>query len=126
MYIHVFVCDRVCVREYKTERVRVCVRERVSASVFVSVCLCVCERDSKRKRERQKDITLHELVGEIKNLNSDKSPGDDVITNHMIQAAGRKFPELLHEMFSKLWVQEIQLRARQMSLMQPIYKRDNH
>jgi len=34
------------------------------------------------------DITLQELVGEIKNFNSDKSPGDDGIANRMIQAAG--------------------------------------
>ena len=43
------------------------------------------------------DITLHELAGEIKNLNSDKSPGDDGITNRMIQAAGPKFTNLLHD-----------------------------
>ena len=36
------------------------------------------------------DITLQELVGEVKNLNSDKSPGDNGITNRMIQAAGPK------------------------------------
>jgi len=36
-----FVCDRECVREYKTESVRVCSRERVSACVLVSVCVCV-------------------------------------------------------------------------------------
>jgi len=36
-------------------------------------------------------ITLQEFIGEIQNLDSDKSPGDDGITNRMIQAAGLKF-----------------------------------
>ena len=31
------VWDRLCVREYKTKHIRVCVREKVSACVFVSV-----------------------------------------------------------------------------------------
>ena len=48
------------------------------------------------------DITLHELADEIKNLNSDKSPGDDGITNRMIQAAGPKFTNLLHDVFNTL------------------------
>jgi len=65
---------------------------------------------------------LPELAGEIKNLNSDKSLGDDGITNCMIQAAGPKFTNLLHDVFSTLWVHEIQPAAWQMSLMQPIYK----
>jgi len=47
-------------------------------------------------------ITLHEIAGEIKNLNPDKSPGDDGITNRMIQAAGPKFTNLLHDGFSML------------------------
>jgi len=59
------------------------------------------------------DITLHKLAGasEIKNLNSDKSPGDDEITNRMIQAAGPMFTNLLHDVFSTLWVHEIQPAA---------------
>jgi len=40
----------------------------------------------------------------------------------MIQAAGPKFTNLLHDVFSTLWVHEIQPAAWQMSLMQPIYK----
>jgi len=68
------------------------------------------------------DITLQELVGEIKNVNSDKSPADDGITNCMMQAAGLKFTKILHGVFSMLWVHEIQVAAWQMSLMQPIYK----
>jgi len=68
------------------------------------------------------DITRHELTVEIKNLNSDKFPGDDGITNHMIQAAGPKFTKFLHEVFSTSWVHEIQPAVQQMSLMQPIYK----
>jgi len=68
------------------------------------------------------DITLHELAGEIKNLNSDKSPEYDGIKNCMIQAAGPKFTNLLYEVFSTLWVHEIQHAAWQMSLMQSIYK----
>jgi len=53
------------------------------------------------------DITLHELAGEIKNLNSDKSPEDDGITNRMIQAAGPNFTNLLHDVFSTLWGHKI-------------------
>ena len=40
----------------------------------------------------------------------------------MIQAAGPKFTNLLHDVFSTLCVHEIQPAAWQMSLMQPIYK----
>ena len=57
------------------------------------------------------DITLHELAGEIKNLNSDKSPRDDGITNQMIQAAGPKFTNLLYRVFSTLWVHEMKPAA---------------
>jgi hypothetical protein len=69
-----------------------------------------------------KEIELHELKDEIKKLNSDKSPGDDGITNRMLQAGGPKFQEILHEAFGMLWQHEIQPTAWQMSLMQPIYK----
>ena len=41
------------------------------------------------------DDTLQEFVGEIKNLNSDKSPGDDGITNRMIP--GRR-PEVYKDL----------------------------
>jgi len=40
----------------------------------------------------------------------------------MIQAAGPKFTNVLHEVFSTLWVHEIQPAAWQMCLMHPIYK----
>ena len=40
-------------------------------------------------------ITRQELVTEIKKLNSDKSPGEDGITNRMIQAANPQFQELV-------------------------------
>ena len=63
-----------------------------------------------------------ELKDEIKKLTSDKSPGDNSITNRMIQAGGPKFQEILHEVFGTLWQHEIQSKAWQMSLMQPIYK----
>jgi len=52
----------------------------------------------------------------------DKSTGDDGITNRMIQAGGPKFEEILHEVFGTLWQYEIQPKAWQISLMQPIYK----
>ena len=42
----------------------------------------------------------------------------------MLQAAGPKFDALLHEVFSTIWQHEIQPKAWQMSLMQPIYKSD--
>ena len=48
------------------------------------------------------DIEPQELQNEIKKLNSDKSPGDDGITNRMIQAGGPKFEEILHEVFGTL------------------------
>ena len=49
------------------------------------------------------DIEPRELQNEIKKLNSDKSPGDDGITNRMIQAGGPKsrFEEILHEVYGK-------------------------
>jgi len=40
----------------------------------------------------------------------------------MIQAGGPKFQETLREVFGTLWQHEIQPKAWQMSLMQPIYK----
>jgi len=58
-----------------------------------------------------KEIELHELKDEIKKLNSDKSPGDDGITNRMLQAGGPKFQEILHEAFGMLWQHEIQPTA---------------
>ena len=68
------------------------------------------------------DIEPQELKNEIKKLNSDKYPRDDGITNRMIQAGGPKFEEILHEVFDTLWQHDIQPKAWQMSLMQPIYK----
>jgi len=50
----------------------------------------------------QQEITRQELVSEIKKLNSDKSPGEDGITNCMLQAVGPKFQELIYEMFGTL------------------------
>ena len=65
------------------------------------------------------------LVSEIKKFNSNKSSGDDGITNRMLQAAGTKFQELVYEMFGTLWTHDIQPTAWQMSLIQPIYKGGN-
>jgi len=70
-------------------------------------------------------ITRQELAAEIKKLNSDKSPGDDGITNRMIQAAGPQFQQILYDIFGTLWTHDIQPAAWQMSLMQPIYKGGN-
>ena len=69
-----------------------------------------------------KIIDLPELKRETKNLNPDKSPGDDGVSNRMIQAGGSEFEHLLHDVFNTIWQYEIQPRAWQMSLMQPIYK----
>ena len=68
------------------------------------------------------DIEPQELKNEIKKLNSDKYPGDDGITNRMIRVGGPKFEDFLHEVFDTLWQHDIQPKAWQMSLMQPIYK----
>jgi len=68
------------------------------------------------------DIEPQKLRNEIKKLISEKSPGNDGITNRWIQAGGRKFQEILHEVCGTLWQHEIQPKAWQMSLMQPIYK----
>jgi len=70
-------------------------------------------------------ITRQELAAEIKKLNSDKSPGEDGITNRMIQAAGPQFQKNLYDLFGTLWTHDIQPAAWQMSLMQPIYKGGN-
>ena len=40
----------------------------------------------------------------------------------MIQAGGPRFQEILHDVLGTLWQHEIQPKAWQMSLMQPIYK----
>jgi len=72
-----------------------------------------------------KEISRQELAAEIKKLNSDKSPGDDGITNRMIQAAGPQFQQILYDIFSTLLTHDIQLAAWQMSLMQPICKGGN-
>jgi len=66
------------------------------------------------------DIEPQELNNEIKKLNTEKSPGDDGITNCMIEAGGLVFQEILHEVFGTLWQHEIQPKAWQMSLIQPI------
>ena len=53
MCIHVFICDREYVREYKTETVpSVCEREGVS--VCACKCVCVCERERVRDKERER------------------------------------------------------------------------
>ena len=53
MCIHVFMCDREYVREYKTESVpSVC--EREGASVCACKCVCLCERETARERERDR------------------------------------------------------------------------
>jgi len=70
-------------------------------------------------------ITRQKLAAEIKKLNSDKSPGEDGITNRMIQAAGPQFQQIVYDMFGTLWTHDIQPAAWQMSLMQPIYKGGN-
>ena len=62
---------------------------------------------------------------QIKKLHSDKSPGEDGITNRMIQAAGPQFQQILYDMFDTLWTHAIQPAAWQMSLMQSIYKGDS-
>jgi len=50
--IHVFMCDREYVREYKTESVpSVCEREGVS--VCACKCVCLCERERQKEKERE-------------------------------------------------------------------------
>jgi len=50
--IHVFMCDREYVREYKTESVpSVCEREGFS----VCACKCVCLRERERQKEKESE-----------------------------------------------------------------------
>ena len=58
-------------------------------------------------------------------LNKDKSPGPDGITNRILTCGGDVFTGLLHNFLSALWLHEIQPRAWELSLMQPIYKGGN-
>ena len=58
-------------------------------------------------------------------LNKDKSPGPDGITNRMLTGGGEVFTGLLHDFLSSLWLHEVQPRAWELSLMQPIYKGGN-
>jgi len=58
-------------------------------------------------------------------LNKDKSPGPDGITNRMLTGGGEVFTGLLHDFLSSLWLHEIQPRAWELSLIQPIYKGGN-
>ena len=71
------------------------------------------------------EITRQEIVTEIKKLNSDKSPGEFGITNRMIQTAGPRFQEPVHDMPGTLWTHDIQPASWQISLVQPIYKGGN-
>ena len=67
---------------------------------------------------------LKETQTAMQALNKDKSPGPDGITNIMLQVAVRS-SRLLHDFLSSLWLHEIQPRAWELSLMQPIYKGGN-
>ena len=71
------------------------------------------------------DIDPQKFKSEIKKLNTNKSSGDDGITNRMLQAGVPKFEQLLHEVFGTLCQHEIQPTAWQMTLMQPTYKASN-
>ena len=70
-------------------------------------------------------IEITETEAGMRALNRDKSPGPDGITNRMLTGGGDHFNELLHELLSSLWQYEIQPKAWELSLMQPIYKGDN-
>jgi hypothetical protein len=70
-------------------------------------------------------IHLKETREAMRVLNMDKSPGPDGITNRMLTGGGDIFTELLHDLLSSLWHHEIQPRAWELSLMQPIYKGGN-
>jgi len=59
------------------------------------------------------EIIRQELAAEIQKLDFDKSPGDDGITNRMIQAAGPQFQQIssLYDIFGTLWTHDIQPAA---------------
>ena len=67
-------------------------------------------------------LSEQELEDEIKKLPPDKSPGEDGVTNRMIQSGGDHFRALLFELFQTLWEKEVQPKAWNMSLLIPIYK----
>ena len=68
---------------------------------------------------------LKETQDAMRALNKDKSPGPDGITNRMLAGGGKVLTGLLHDFLSSLWLHEIQPRAWELSLMQPIYKGGN-
>jgi len=70
-------------------------------------------------------LHLKETQEALRVLNKDKSPGPDGITNRMLTGGGEIFTRLLHDFLSSLWLHEIQPRAWELSLMQPIYKGGN-
>jgi hypothetical protein len=47
----------------------------------------------------------------MRNLNKDKSPGPDGITNRMLTGGGETFTGLLHDFLNSLWIHEIQPRV---------------
>ena len=51
-----------------------------------------------------------------------KSPGEGGVENRMVKAGGEPFQNLLHEVFDALWEYDVQPKAWQYSLLQPIHK----
>lgn len=66
-------------------------------------------------------ILMSELVAALKALIPDKSPGEDGITNRMLQSGGPNFRFILKEVFDTLWEHEVQPAAWERSLLQPIF-----
>ena len=62
------------------------------------------------------------MEDEIKKSKPDKSPSDEGVTNRMMRAGEVHFNALLHDAFNTEWELEVQLKAWQYSLLQPIHK----
>jgi hypothetical protein len=61
----------------------------------------------------------------MKALNMDKSPGPDGVNNRMLTGKAAIFAELLHGLLNSPWHHEIQPKAWELSLLQPMYKGGN-
>lgn len=67
-------------------------------------------------------ITSDEVSLALKDLNPDKAPGEDGITNRMLQSGGKEFNTVMYEFLRGLWDLEVQPTPWNLSLLSPLYK----
>ena len=67
-------------------------------------------------------ITPDEVSTVLKDLNPDKAPGEDGVTNRMLQSGGKGFNTVIFEFLRDLWDLEAQPKSWNLSLLSPLYK----